>query len=414
MISRPSRSKMSPYVILKFIRVVLELLQLPILFGVAIVSRVARRPIDVGLGPLPLINNVYHKRALIEYGYSAETFVDSLYFITEDFDKKFVTRTALGRRLIRESHCVFIFAIFRYRCLYLYFTGGPLHATTVLWWFEPLLYRLAGIRTVVMPYGLDVQDLTRTPNLLFRHVMTQDYPGQRLVRDVVAGKINAWTRGADHIISGCDWVDYMYYWDTLMVAHFSIDPEIWKPSTGIDSSEVARSFRVLHAPNHRAVKGTEHFVRAVEELRAEGHLIELILVERLRNDEIRKIMQSVDVVADQLVIGWYAMFSIEGMSMGKPVLCYLRNDLVRLYTDAGLINESEIPLINCTPSSVKMVLLGLIKDRSRLEELGRRGREYVMRHHSIRAVGEVFNRINRSIGVMPGARMDSVDSPKNS
>ena len=37
--------------------------------------------------------------------------------------------------------------------------------------------------------------------------------------------IDRWTTHSDHVISGCDWVDYMHHWDTLMSAHFSIDIE---------------------------------------------------------------------------------------------------------------------------------------------------------------------------------------------
>ena len=37
-----------------------------------------------------MINNVYHKRALEAYGYKVETFVSKLFFITDEFDKKFI------------------------------------------------------------------------------------------------------------------------------------------------------------------------------------------------------------------------------------------------------------------------------------------------------------------------------------
>jgi hypothetical protein len=112
-------------------------------------------------------------------------------------------------------------------------------------------------------------------------------------------------------------------------------------------------------------------------------------------------MADVDVVADQLIIGWYAMFAIEAMAMGKPVLCYLRDDLKALYTNVGLIEEAEIPLIQCTPATVKETLRKLMDDREMLESAGRRGPAYVRRHHSTESVGRVFAAINRSIGLMP-------------
>lgn len=381
-------------------RLVIEALQLPALFVLAPLTRLAHRRIDVGLGPIPMINNVYHKQALLQQGYSAETFVDSLYFITDEFDRKFIPRSRILRLLVKISNVTFLAALLRYRCLYLYFVGGPLGATVLLWRFEPLLLRIAGIRTVVMPYGADVQDLTRTPNLLFRHAMACDYPWFRFVRRLTAAKIDLWTGRANHVISGCDWVDYMYFWHTLMLAHFSINTRLWNPAS-TSSQPPLRPFRVLHAPNHKKIKGSEFFVKAVEELRAEGRNVELVLVQKRPNDEIRALMADVDVVADQLIIGWYAMFAIEAMAMAKPVLCYLREDLKRLYVNAGLVGESEIPLVQCTPTTVKDTLRTLMDDRQALNEAGRRGPEYVRRHHSTESVGKVFAAINRSIGLMP-------------
>lgn len=380
---------------------IVELLELPILVFMSLLSRLMPRSIDVGLGPLPMINNVYHKMALDKRGYSAETFVNDLYFITNDFDRKFVSGSLILRKLIQASNIMFIFSIFRYRCLYVYFTGGPLYATSLLWKFEPQLYRLAGVRTVVMPFGGDVQDLLRTPNLLFRHMMGVDYPLQRKSRGVIAKKIEIWTAYADHVISGCDWVDYMYFWDTLMLAHFSIDTVQWRPAAHGYWKDDGRSFRVLHAPNHKSIKGSDFFIRAVDELRAEGENIELILVQGVGNSEIKRLIETADVIADQLIIGWYAMFAIEAMAMGKPVICYLREDLVQLYVNAGLVAEEDIPLVNATPGSVKSTLRKLMHDRSLFESLESLGPEYVRRHHSIESVGAIFEGINKSIGLLP-------------
>lgn len=385
-------------------RLLIEFVELPLLIGIAILSRFAPRTVDIGIGPMPMINNIYHKKALVQKGYSVETFVDDVYFITDEFDHKFMPASRSMRRLLRETNFIFLFAIFRYRCLYVYFNGGPLYATALLWRFEPQLYRLAGVKTVVMPYGGDVQDLLRTPNLLFRHVMSNDYPLQRHTRNTITKKIDIWSSHADHVISGCDWVDYMHFWHTLMVAHFSIDTQRWQPineSYIPASADSIRPFRVLHAPNHKAIKGSEFFIRAVEELRSEGEEIELVLVQRLPNEEIRKLIDTVDVVADQLVIGWYAMFAIEAMAKGKPVLCYLREDLERLYVDVGLLEEDEVPLINCSPATVKETLRELMRNPDQLADAARRGPKYVKRHHSLESVGAVFANINNSIGLLP-------------
>lgn len=392
------------------LKAIIIIVALPFLMIMAIISRFVGKKIDIGLGPEPLINNVYHKKALEHYGYTAETFVADVYYITDQFDiradRKLFARLpswAWKTSSIIGYLYLCILSMWRYRCLYIYFNGGSLGLLAFnipfLRKVEPFLYKLANVKVVVLPYGGDVQDLTRTPNLLYRHFMVQDYPMFRLQRQSIAHQIDLWTKHADHVISGCDWVDYMYHWDTLMLAHFSIDVDRWVPSEISNGQD--QPIRILHAPNHRAIKGTKFFVDAVDELKAEGFDIELILAERIPNEKIRELMVTVDIVADQLIIGAYAMFALEGMAMGKPVLCNYRSDLENLYMVAGLIEPGEIPLVNCTPLTVKDAIRDLVLHREKLAQIGRRSREFVVRHHSTEAVGKVFDGINRSLGIIP-------------
>lgn len=394
---------------LRFALLVAEVVSLPILVILAIISRVWPKKVDIGLGPEPLINNVYHKRALEKFGYKTETFVDHLYFITQEFDWCFASRGRFETLALLAVRGVFVFSLFQYRALYVYFNGGPLFNSLFLWRLEPFLYILAGVKIVVMPYGGDVQEMTRSNNLSFKHAMSVDYPGHRFRRTRIAKRIDLWTRYASHVIGGCEWVDYMYHWDTLMLAHFSIDLEVQKlheVEAGTSSSH--QILRVLHAPNHRAIKGTDYITKAVREIQAQGLEIELVLLERRPNHEVLEAIAQCDVVVDQLIIGWYAMFAIEGMAMGKPVVCNLRPDLVDLYVTENLLLEDEIPLIHATPRTIKDVLLWCIKNRDKLKDIGMRGPQYVRRHHSIEAVGAVFNRINRSIGLVPSLKTEAV------
>jgi glycosyltransferase involved in cell wall biosynthesis len=388
---------------------ILETALTPVLFWIAILCRVRKKSIDVGLGPEPLINNVYHKKVLELYGYRTETFVSDVYFVTNKFDvrgdKIFSGKyRCLSKLRLFVYLYLFIVLLLKYKCVYIYFNGGPLGFTLFLWRVEPFLYKLANVKVVVMPYGSDVQDMSRSPNLLFKHAMARDYPGHRFRRRGIESKIDLWTKYADHVIGGCEWVDYMYHWDTLMLGHFSIDVDTWKPvDKGDDQVHPVNNtkLRILHAPNHRTIKGTQYFIDAVNELVEDGLEIELVILERVPNEEVRKIMASVDIVADQLIVGWYAMFALEAMAMEKPVLCYLREDLQHLYVVSGLVSADEIPIINCSLLTVKETIRDLVLNRDKLPEIGKRSREYVIKHHSTQAVGKVFDGINRSIGLKP-------------
>ena len=393
--------------LLNFLRIFAEIILAPIFLLAAFICRFIKKKIDIGLGPEPLINNVYHKRSLNLYGYTAETFVTHVYFITNYFDIRGDTLFRnfwwfpIIRTLLTYLY-LFILSLTKYKCLYIYFNGGILGLITLqLWRLEPLFFKLAGVKIVVMPYGGDVQDMSRSPNLLFKDAMARDYPMHRHRRQSIMTKIDLWTRYADHIIAGCEWVDYMYYWDTLMLAHFSIDVDAWKSNDNFQTvySDHASRLRILHAPNHRYIKGTQYFLDAVAQLKEEGLDIEIITIEGMPNEKLLQEIAAVDVVADQLVVGWYAMFAIEAMAFGKPVMCYLRKDLEDFYVAAGLVSVDEIPIINCTPLTVKAIIRDLALNKNKLLELGERSREYVVKHHSLEAIGKIFDAINNSIGL---------------
>ncbi len=371
-------------------------------FFLCIISKFTKRKIDVGLGPLPLINNVYHKKALIQAGFSAETFVSKTFFITDEFDvdlTKWNSRIFLKRII---PYYLFCRAIFRYRVLFIYFNGGPfILKKYVLHALEPVFYKFAKMKIVVMPYGGDVQVLTRCKNLYYRHAIDSDYPKFWKMHELIRKNIDRWTRYAHWVISGADWVEYMYHWDSLMLGHFSIEMDRWAP---VERKEHEKSskLRILHAPNHTMIKGTDALTAAIEMLKSEGLDLELIMLQGVPNSEIRKAMEDADLVADQFVIGWYAMFAIEAMAMEKPVLCYLREDLVELYVKAGLVSEGEIPLIDTDMREIASKIRWAYNNREELRAIGKKGREFVQKHHSSEYVGGIFTGILNELGIRGG------------
>ena len=367
---------------------------------ICIISRFVKkgRSIDVGLGPLPLINNVYHSKALRQAGFSAETFVRKTFFITNEFDFNLIKWRDSKLLKPLTSYYLFCRALFRYRVLFIYFNGGPLYSMKLLYRLEPIFYKLAKIKIVVMPYGSDVQILTRCKNLYFRHAVGCDYP--KFWKDHAHNpkNIERWTRHANWVISGADWVEYMHHWDTLMLGHFSIDMERWAPVKEKEHEKSAK-LRIMHAPNHTKIKGTDALIAAIELLKREGLDIELILLQGVPNAEIRRAMENADLVADQFVIGWYAMFAIEAMAMEKPVLCYLREDLIDLYVKAGLVAEDEIPLINTELRDIASKIRWAYGNREELNAIGKKGRKFVQKHHSTEHVGRVFTEILNELGI---------------
>jgi hypothetical protein len=60
-----------------------------------------------------------------------------------------------------------------------------------------------------------------------------------------------------------------------------------------------------------------------------------------------------------------------------------------------------MPIIKCTPLTVKEKLRYLLCHRETLPLIGKRSRQFVLKHHSLESVGEVFNKVNTYIGLRP-------------
>lgn len=361
------------------------------------------RPIDVGIGPEPIVTHRYQKEAIRLQGYSVETFAQETYYITRDFD---VCISAPGKHgwlseyMERLFRAAWLFAhVIRYhRCVMMHFNGGPLSNTRRLWRLEPWLLKQAGVRVIVSPYGSDIQDLRLADNLEFKQALIVDYPLAHHHNARVRHNLHRWTRRADHVISGCDWVDYMYHWDTLMLTDWCIDTADGTQATATTDDQ---TLRVLHAPNHITIKGTDQLRLAIETLRSEGLDIELVLLQRVPNHLVLEAIRVADLIADQFVIGWYGFFAVEAMAHAKPVMTYLKREYLDLQTFAGNIGPEGIPVMNTRYDQIVEQLRWAYLHRDELRELGRLGREFVNRHHSLEAVGQRYASILRTLGIHP-------------
>lgn len=136
---------------------------------------------------------------------------------------------------------------------------------------------------------------------------------------------------------------------------------------------------LIHAPSHQKVKGTRYIIEAVNRLKKEGVDFDFELIEGLANKEARKKYEKADLLIDQLLIGWYGGLSVELMALGKPVICYIREEDLKFIPKKM---RKDLPVINSTPDSVYTVLkIWLNKSREELREQGMKGRAYVEEWH---------------------------------
>ena len=339
-------------------------------------------------GPIPIPNIAYSARAERLRGYRSRTLVYDVYRISarSDFDHVLDLQgrvPGIGRLV---PYAAFLWAGLTTDVFGFSFDGGLLWATP--WWrMELKLLRAAGKRIVVYPYGSDARLPSRTRAIGRWNAYTDIPPGQEDRSELdVHTHLEAFGLYADAILGCADLVEDLPRIDAIF--RYPFDTTGWDPLEEVDDGVVT----VVHAPNHRVYKGTRYLIDAVERLRAEDVPIELELIEGRPLAEARRAYERADIIADQFLIGAYALFAIEGMALGKPVVCYL-NDRFRPHHPEW----EECPIVSANPDQLQEALRRLAEDRELRRRLGRRGPAYVHAYHSLESVGALMDIVYRRV-----------------
>ncbi len=152
-----------------------------------------------------------------------------------------------------------------------------------------------------------------------------------------------------------------------------------RPFTPVPPSDRERPL-VVHAPSDRAKKGTELVIAACAQLP-----VELDIVEGVPHDEARERYARADIVVDQLFAGWHGVFALEAMALGKPVVTYLKPDVVE---QAERAFGTKVPIVSATKETLVDALLPLVESPALRREVGAASRAYVERVHDIDVIAD--------------------------
>jgi hypothetical protein len=335
----------------------------------------------IAWGPVPLISISYWSRSLERMGYESRSVVTHHYPAYERgaFD---VYRTDLlaGRRLRALGDYLVMAQMLRRADVFVSFFDGGFLYRTPLWRLEAAAIRLAGKRLVVCPYGGDIA----VPGHLgpFEEAFVADYPATVERALEVRRRVDWLCARADLVIRNLQ-VGYLPRSDVVWPQQVAVDTDLWR-GDGTASAADGHNGEVVvvHAPNHRALKGTAALEDAVQQLRGEGLEVRLDLLQGRPNEEVRRAVLDGDIVAEQF-IGGYALFAIEGMSAGRPVVSNLSWMADDLRAELG-----DCPIVDATAKTLAERLRTLVTDPQLRGRLGRESREYALRRHSYHAVGE--------------------------
>jgi O-antigen/teichoic acid export membrane protein len=148
--------------------------------------------------------------------------------------------------------------------------------------------------------------------------------------------------------------------------------------TPVPPSDRARPI-VVHAPSSRHRKGTDHVIEACRRLD-----VELRIVEDLHHEEAFALYRDADIVVDQLNAGWYGLFAIECMALGKPVVTFLHEEAVARTEQAWGV---PVPLLNASRDTLGARLEQLIElGPTGRREIGDASRAYVEQVHDVEQI----------------------------
>ena len=161
-----------------------------------------------------------------------------------------------------------------------------------------------------------------------------------------------------------------------------------RPFTPIPPSDNPRPL-VVHAPSNREKKGTADVIAALEQLP-----VDLDIVEDVPHEEARARYARADIVVDQLRAGWHGVFALEAMALGKPVVTYLKPDVVE-QSAAGY--GVRIPIVPVTADTLAAAITPLVESPARRREIGAASRAYVEQGHDIDRVADRLLDVYRSL-----------------
>jgi glycosyltransferase involved in cell wall biosynthesis len=358
------------------------LLGLTVVASAARVSRTLRRAAGrrprVVWGNTPIINIKYWSGALRTAGYSSRTIVTHVYPSNDPADFDVVAGQWSADQSWRD-YLLFARILWTSDVVSAFFDFGFLKATPLAR-LEPALLHIADVKLVLLPFGSDIAvpgHLGPTEAAFAIHYGYVLERGQEIRR-----RVDRLCRSADFVIKTLQ-VGYLPRCDAFWSHGLAVDTELWRPGQRRnDADEVV----VVHAPNHRQLKGTDAVIAAVDQLRADGHPIRLQLLEGRPNEEVRDLLRAADIAVDQLLTG-YGLFAVEAMAAGVPVVSNLRwmPDWMRRAPSLA-----AAPIVDADESDIADRLRELVVDADLRQRLGRESRRFAVEYHSYAASGSVW------------------------
>ncbi|ETI67134.1 glycosyltransferase family 4 protein [Neobacillus vireti] len=223
-------------------------------------------------------------------------------------------------------------------------------------------------KMIMHHWGNDVRfhDQARKNN---PYVYTGDSPSNE---DIHAKLMKITEHIKEAIVQDYEVYDYVKdYYEKVHVVPIAIDLTHFQPH--YPSVHKDRPL-ILHAPTNPDFKGTFYIEKTIERLK-EDYDFEYRRIEKMNHEEVIKLYKDADIIIDQVLCGSYGLLSVESMALGKPVLTFIRPDLISSF-------PAELPIVNANPDNLYEQVKRLLDNPDLRRDLGVSGRQYVEKVHS--------------------------------
>lgn len=175
------------------------------------------------------------------------------------------------------------------------------------------------------------------------------------------------------------------------IKYKSIDLSLWNPSLEIPTEYLlppTNNLRILHSSYLKASgrywqgrdsKGSSYVLAAIERLKTEGYPIEYYFITDKPSSKMRFYQMQADIVVEQLLGGLWGSTGVETMSLGKPVVCYLRPSW-KNYFFKSFPEYKELPIVEANTQTIYDVLKRLVTDEVYRLRKGLESRRFAEQH----------------------------------
>lgn len=352
---------------------------------------VIRRP-SIIWGPAPVFNAYYSVLAARKYGYQCDFLTYQPDRISKENERE-IFRYNFSRWLPPAispyfgPFLAFPLVFLKYDILHLWYHGNYLSHLPLIRWLEYPLWKLAGKKLIFLPFGSDVRTEKETRQLGKYHIY-RDIGHDEVVKaygsDAAIKKRVGWAiRWADKALT---FGDQIHYTPNAEVFHyFAVDTDNIKPVYETGNQKTL----IVHAPNHRHLKGTKYLIAATEKIKKEGLPAELLLVENKTHQEAIEIYKRADIIVNELICGWHGFFTVEALALGKPVISLIKNEY--------LPRHDFCPIVNTNPGNIYENLVHLINNKDLRLKIGRESRRYAEELYSLEKTGQRLDNLYKSL-----------------